>query len=153
MSQAIPPPAARSPLRVLIVDDDPFLLELITEMLAALGEFDVRTEADARRALKALDSSPQLLICDLSMPEMDGIEFMHAAALAGFAGKVLLLSGMDSGIRMAAEHLGRAHGLKIIGAYRKPITKQQLAEAVSPLLEGPSSGHDKTHNLTPLFGK
>jgi CheY-like chemotaxis protein len=139
------------PLRVLIVDDDPFMLELLPVMLAELGNFEVRAENDARRALRALDPPPQLLICDLSMPEMDGIEFMHAASIAGFDGNVLLLSGMDSGVRMAAEHLAQAHGLKVIGTHKKPITREQLKSAVLPLLKGPHGGLDNSHNLTPHF--
>lgn len=143
----------QEPARILIVDDDPFVLGVLAEMLARLGEFNVRTESDARSALRALDPPPHLLICDLSMPEMDGIEFMHAASSAGFHGNILLLSGMDSGVRMAAEHLAQAHGLKVVGTYRKPITREQLAQAVSPLATGSSSGQDNSHNLTPLFGK
>src|SRR5688500_11085059 len=127
--------AMSAPLRVLIVDDDPFMLELLPAMLAPLGSFEIRAERDARIALRALDPPPHLLICDLSMPEMDGIEFMHAAALAGFTGNVLLLSGMDSGVRMAAEHLARAHGLKVIGTYRKPLSREQLASVIAPLVK------------------
>lgn len=144
-------------LRVLIVDDDPFMLDLLPAMLAELGQFDVQLEADARRALRALDPPPHLLICDLSMPDMDGIEFMQAAALAGFKGNVLLLSGMDTGVRMAAEHLAQAHGLNVVGTYKKPVTRDHLRSAVLPLLEAHSQansgGQDISHNLTPLFGK
>ena len=64
-------------LRVLLLDDDNFALEIIADMLSDLGSFDVRCESDARRALQALAiEPPHLLICDLSMPDMDGIEFM-----------------------------------------------------------------------------
>jgi DNA-binding NarL/FixJ family response regulator len=148
--------ASAGPLRVLILDDDPFMLDLLPEMLAQLGQpgqFEVRTERDARHALLALDPPPHLLICDLSMPEMDGIEFMHAASIAGFAGNVLLLSGMDSGVRMAAEHLATAHGLRVVGTYKKPISREQLGAALAPLLAGREGGPDISHNLTPLFGK
>lgn len=140
---------AGGPLRILIVDDEPFVLELLPEMLAQLGEFDVRAERDARRALLALDPPPHLLICDLSMPDMDGIEFMHAASIAGFKGNVLLLSGMDSGVRMAAEHLALAHGLNVVGTYKKPLSREQLAGVIAPLLKAHSSAQVNSHNLTP----
>lgn len=119
--------------RILLLDDDTFMLELLTEMLDSLGYRNVRAESDARVALAALPGfAPDLLICDLSMPEMDGIEFLRAAAEARFAGSVVLLSGMDSGILRAAEMLAMAEGLTILGAISKPVARAALAA----LLEG-----------------
>ncbi len=146
-------PAAR--LRVLLLDDDTFMLSVLEDMLADLGDFDVRCEADARRALLSLaQDAPGLLVCDLSMPDMDGIEFMHAAAEAGFRGAILLLSGMDSGVRRSAERLARAHGLHVLGAYKKPISPAELRAALAPLL-GPDGGDDgaNVYNVTTLSGK
>lgn len=116
-------------LRILLLDDDTFMLELLTEMLDSLGYSNVRAESDARAALAALpEFAPDLLICDLSMPEMDGIEYLRAAAEAKFAGSVVLLSGMDSGILRAAEMLAMAEGLTILGAVSKPVARAALAE-------------------------
>jgi CheY-like chemotaxis protein len=145
-------------LRVLILDDDPFTLSVLQDMLAVHGHYDATTQTDARRALRMLAApSPDLLICDLSMPDMDGIEFMQAAAQAGYGGAVLLLSGMDLGVRTAAEHLGRAHGLNLVGAYRKPLQQDQLDRVLTALREAKTEGknapQENSHNLTPLFGK
>jgi len=116
-------------LRILLLDDDTFMLELLTEMLDGLGYTNVRAESDARAALAALpEFAPDLLICDLSMPEMDGIEYLRAAAEANFEGSVVLLSGMDSGILRAAEMLALAQGLTILGACSKPVPRVALAD-------------------------
>jgi CheY-like chemotaxis protein len=124
-------------LRVLLLDDDSFLLELLHEMLDELGAYTVFAESDARRALATVAAqSPDLLVCDLSLPDMDGIEFLQAAARAGFDGAVVLLSGMDSGVRKAAERLARAQGLRVLGAFAKPITREQLSEVLAPLASG-----------------
>jgi CheY-like chemotaxis protein len=120
--------------RVLLLDDDRFTLELLTDMLGEVGAFIVQCESDAKSALRALASDPpDLLVCDLSMPDMDGIEFMHAAAEAGFKGQVMLLSGMDSGVRRSAERLAKAHGLRVLGAWEKPISAAELRHALAPL--------------------
>ena len=135
MSDPGHPSAAR--LRVLLLDDDSFMLELLHQMLDDLGSFEVFPETSAKRALATLASAaPDLLVCDLSLPDMDGIEFMHAAAGAGFAGWVMLLSGVDPGVRKAAEGLARALGLRVLGAYNKPISREQLGAALAPLLAG-----------------
>lgn len=145
---------ALPPVGVLLLDDDPFMLNVLADMLGELGGFAVHAETTAQGALAWLArAAPGLLICDLSMPDVDGIEFLQAAAAAGFGGSVMLLSGMDAGVRHAAEHLARAHGLKVIGAYKKPISLAQLDAALSPLLQGETARHGISHNLTPLSGK
>jgi CheY-like chemotaxis protein len=117
--------------RALLLDDDRFMLELLTDMFGELGQFEVRAETDARRALAALPwYAPDLLVCDLALPDMDGVEFLQAAASLGFAGEVVLLSGMDAGVRAAAGELARALGLRVAASLRKPIGIDQLRGAV-----------------------
>lgn len=141
-------------LRVLLLDDDNFTLEVLADMLSDLGSFDVRCESDAKLALQTLAIEPPgLLICDLSMPDMDGIEFMQAAAEAHFKGSVMLLSGMDEGVRRAAERLARAHGLHVLGAFKKPISPAELRTALSALAGPGESGDNNLYNVTTLFKK
>ncbi|MGH8854568.1 MAG: response regulator [Telluria sp.] len=122
-------PAA--PQRVLLLDDDRFMLEVLRDMLDCFGPFDVHAELDARRALAALPRhAPDLLICDLAMPDMDGIEFLQAAAGQGFRGRVILVSALEDGVRDAATELARALGLQVAGAFRKPLRIEQLRSAM-----------------------
>ena len=121
-----------TPLRILLLDDDAFMLSLLADMLEDLGQLNVRSESDARAALASLPQfRPDLLICDLSMPEMDGIEFLRLAADSRFGGAVILLSGMDAGILKAAETLAAAQGLSIIGACKKPVPPAVLADLLA----------------------
>jgi CheY-like chemotaxis protein len=137
------------PLRVLLLDDDNFALEIMGEMLDSIGNFHVLCESDAKRALLTLSSQrPELLICDLSMPDMDGIEFMQAAAEAGFQGCVMLLSGMDSGVRRSAERLARAQGLQVLGAWQKPISGPDLRSALAALAARDRGGDGNLYNHT-----
>ncbi len=147
MSVPVPLPQTRPPLRVLLLDDDNFTLEIIDDMLTNLGQFEVLCETDARRALVSLATvRPGLLICDLSMPDMDGIEFMRAAAAAGFKGSVMLLSGMDAGVRRSAERLARSHGLKVLGAWQKPISTPDLRSALATLAATGDGGDVNLYN-------
>jgi CheY-like chemotaxis protein len=128
------------PLCILLLDDDTFMLDLLADMFADLGDFELLAESGAKAALVTLQGRhPDLLVCDLSMPDMDGIEFLQEAATAGYKGQVMLLSGMDVGVRRAAERLARAHGLNVIGAYKKPLSQETLAEALHLLGPGLSA--------------
>jgi len=122
---------AGQPPRVLVLDDDPFMLAMLKDMLHTIGVRDVYAEASTRHALSTLaEQGPEVLICDLALPDMDGIEFLQAAAERGFRGNVILLSGMDSGVRDAAGELARVLGLRVAGIFRKPIALDQLRSAV-----------------------
>ena len=73
-------PAAMNPRRILIVDDDTDLLQLLSMRLASSG-FDVSTADSAEAAINSLDiSRPHLVITDMRMPGMDGMalfEYIH----------------------------------------------------------------------------
>ena len=67
------PAAPGAPLRVLLVDDEPLVRDVVAEMLAELGQ-DVTAAVGAREALEALASAKfDLMITDLSMPDTDGL--------------------------------------------------------------------------------
>ena len=129
---ALAVPSPGQPPRVLVLDDDRFMLEMLKDMLEQIGVRDIYTEASTRHALSTLaEESPDMLICDLALPDMDGIEFLQVAAQRGFRGDVILLSGMDSGVRDAAGELARVLGLRVAGIFRKPIGLDQLRGALA----------------------
>lgn len=141
MSDTSPVRQARP--RVLLLDDDPFTLAMLGDLLDEIGQFDVFSEPDARRALRTLGKCmPDLMICDLALPHMDGIEFMQAAAQAGFSGDVVLLSGLDAGLRTAAATLAQAHGLRVRGCFEKPLTLAALRAIAGPLAGDFVQAHD-----------
>lgn len=119
--------AGLAPMRILLLDDDVFMLDVLSDMLEQLGPFDIRCESHSEQALATLQQhQPDLLICDLSMPDVDGIEFLRMAAENGFRGGVVLLSGLQSAMRLAAERLAVANGLHILGTFRKPMESAEL---------------------------
>lgn len=124
-------PGAGQPPRVLVLDDDPFMLEMLKDMLHSLGVRDIHLAASTRRALSTLSSlSPDLLICDLALPDVDGVEFLTTAAEGGFRGQVVLISGLDDDVRDAAGELVRTLGLRLAGCFGKPIGLAQLRSSI-----------------------
>jgi CheY-like chemotaxis protein len=114
-------------MRVLLLDDDAFMLELLADMIAGFGPHEVIRETDGRRALIELRLRPPgLLICDLSMPVMDGIDFLRLAAAQQYGGCVVLLSGVDGAVLKTAARLAEAQGLAILDACAKPLGIETL---------------------------
>ena len=69
--------AINASMRILVVDDDPFILELIPKISANVGFFEVVPAASAEQALRLLADTKMIFDCllfDISMPGMDGIE-------------------------------------------------------------------------------
>lgn len=59
--------------KILVVDDDPDIIEAITTVLESVEEYQVRTARDGLQCIEAIkEDPPDLLILDLLMPRMDG---------------------------------------------------------------------------------
>lgn len=117
----------------LVVDDDSFSREFFSEILMALGVGDIRTASGGRIALRTLASLPRppdVLICDVFMPDMDGIEFLSELAKNGYQGGIILVSGLDITVMAIAQEVAIANGLKLLGAYTKPVPRSVLAQAL-----------------------
>jgi DNA-binding response OmpR family regulator len=79
--------------RVLAIDDSPTVLEIVSERLTAAGH-EVLQASDGKPGLTLfLRSSPDLVISDMVMPEMDGFEVLRAMRVAAPATPLILMSG------------------------------------------------------------
>lgn len=68
-------------MRILVVDNDPFILQVLGLSLAAMGHKDVKTALSAAKAAELIDASDKPFECillDIQMPETDGVEFCEA---------------------------------------------------------------------------
>ncbi len=114
---------------ILLVDDDPFMLGLESRMLHAMGYGRVDTVGSAQAALAALadpDHSADVIVCDLNMPGMDGVEFLQALNAGPFSGSVILLSGEGARIMHTVQKLLSGGRLIILGALEKPALPDSM---------------------------
>lgn len=138
------PPSMKS-LRVLLVDDDVFMLQLLKEMLQKFGIHNVSTATDGRAALTIIDGTPlpmQLLICDLNMSGMDGIEFFRHLAARRYPGWMIISSGSDNRLLKTVGNLLEAHHLRILDILHKPIKHSKLLGALIKLGESSPTGNN-----------
>lgn len=121
-------------MTTFIVDDEPFMLSLLARHFSSLGVGDLRTferAEEARAALGARMAEVELIVCDLQMPGVDGVEFVRHLAEAGYAGDLLLVSGEDDRTLATAERLARARQLRVLAALQKPVSRERLREVLA----------------------
>ncbi|MEZ2122931.1 response regulator transcription factor [Corynebacterium sp. CCM 9204] len=117
------------PVTVLVVDDEPSIVELLAVSLKFQG-FTVLTAGSGQEALRiARANTPDAFILDVMMPGMDGFELLGKLRAEGFDGPVLYLTAKD-----AVEH--RIHGLTI-GAddyVTKPFSLEEVITRLCVIL-------------------
>lgn len=140
--------------RILILDDEPFMLKLLARMLVNHG-FPLVTccekGEDALRLVDDVTTRPSLIMLDLNMPGMDGIEFVRHLVDRNFTGSLILVSGEGERMLRTAEKLVQAHKIQILGYLQKPVQPDALLILLSHLTPSNTvaaklAGSDKTYD-------
>ena len=120
----------KSTIRILVLDDEPFMLKLLARMLGNLGFTQVTTCDSGNVALDCIVSpsgAPDPILLDLNMPQMDGIEFVRKLVERRYDGSLILVSGEDERVLQTVEKLVHAHGITVLGRLHKPFTPEALS--------------------------
>jgi len=134
-------------LNILVIDDETFVLNLTVRILGKLGLDNVVTASNGLVALNTIDAAEapfDVIICDLNMPEMDGIAFMRHAAERNVRAGMILLSGEDERMLETARDLASAHSLHILGVIPKPLKPdalKSLLDSFKPTADAQKSGN------------
>lgn len=127
-------------MRLLTIDDEPDICELIAEIAVEL-DYEVRQAHDADSVFNELVAfTPDVVVLDLMMPGMDGVEWLRVLANKTRNAKICLISGSDLRVLNSARRLGSAHGLDVFGVFEKPLDVQLLRTALMELRGGEVSG-------------
>lgn len=112
--------------QLFVLDDEQDFCDLIAKVGQGIG-FDVFTTTDAEIARERLrDAQGAVLILDLKMPNVDGIEMLRHLAEDGSDAAILMASGTDGRILESALSLGKERGLNMLGVLPKPIRVREL---------------------------
>jgi EAL domain-containing protein (putative c-di-GMP-specific phosphodiesterase class I)/ActR/RegA family two-component response regulator len=136
--------------KILVLDDDTFMLKLLARMLADQDYTTVSTCTTGRDALAWVghpDGPPNLILCDLNMPEMDGVEFVRKLVERSYEGSLILVSGEDERVLKTAEKLVKAHRITVLGRLHKPVTPHGLG-ALLKTWTPPSKGQARATGKT-----
>lgn len=130
-------------VKIMTVDDDEFMRRLVSRLLNKLGYVMIKEVAGGTEALgllKKLKIAPDVIILDLKMPEMDGIELVRHLVDLKFPGHLILLSGEDERLLRTAQSLVHAHNIPVLGCLTKPVDDRALGLLMDKLLnQGPAT--------------
>lgn len=119
-----------SPRRVLIVDDEPFVVKIAQRVLERDG-FEILVAGDGEEALAVMAAHPDisLILLDSSLPDMNAEQVLELMRDRGFAMPVLLSSGFG------AESVPNSHQFaNVCGFLPKPYPVVQLSARVRELI-------------------
>ncbi|MBA3450099.1 MAG: response regulator [Chloroflexia bacterium] len=124
---------------ILVVDDDPHLREVIADALGDEG-YDVRQAADGQRALeKIAEAAPDLVLSDISMPRLTGVELAERLSRRASPVPVVLMSATTIAPPVATEMF-----------LRKPFALDELLGLVASALR--KTSHSRRHDVGALQG-
>lgn len=129
-----PAPARSSRQRVLVVDDEASIRDLLSKTLA-LADYEVDTAADGTSALDRMRSAAyDLLIADLKMPGMDGLTLIRQAKRLKSDLPIIIITGFSTeSSAIEAVNLG------VAGYLTKPFRVPQVLAAAAKALGAPAA--------------
>ena len=118
--------------RILVVDDDALIRDTLATALGDEG-YAVRVAHDGRAALSSIGNwRPDLIVLDLMMPVMNGVEFRAAQRSTADAAQIPVIV-----LSAAHEVLARAASLEPAAVFTKPVDLGALLDAIAIVLERP----------------
>jgi len=116
-------------LRFLVVDDDHDQRYLLTRTLNGMGRARIVEAPSGHEALAILDRVGQavdIVVTDLQMPQMDGMELVRRIGERKLPVAVILVSGLDGVLLASAATMAQAYGVRVIGTIEKPATRAKF---------------------------
>lgn len=126
--------SARKKHKVLIIDDDPDVLEYSSIIFADCG-FDLLVRRPGEDLDAVLAQLPDLIVVDLLMPSEDGIQIMHILAKSDVNCPLLVVSMCSEYVLRSAKSVADMLGFEVLGFLRKPFYKDDVVRLTSSLLD------------------
>lgn len=129
--QAAPGNIGAAQPRLLIVDDDFGCAHFLSHAAFECGhEPTIMASAEEFRR-RYQDTQPEVIVLDLAMPGVDGVELLRFLAEQRCTSRIILTSGVSPRVLEAAIRFGRALGLNMGPPLPKPFVVQELADALA----------------------
>ncbi|HCC81589.1 MAG TPA: diguanylate cyclase, partial [Methylophaga sp.] len=118
-------------LKVLILDDNNLTARAIANVAEFIG-LSAKITSDFQSFLEIInDWSPQYLIIDLIMPDMDGVEVLGELGRMQIDAQLIITSGAGQQLLHAAARSAGAHGLNVLGILPKPFNPKAFRDLIN----------------------
>ena len=111
-------------IKILLVDDEKHFADTLTARLEMRG-FEVRVAYSGPEALTAIAFRPEVVVLDLSMPGMNGLEVLRELKKSNPEIQVIMLTGHADALEEQTAYQAGAHCV-----LRKPLNMQELLESI-----------------------
>lgn len=115
---------------LLVLDDDPDMCAFVVRAAVSAG-YEATSSTDFEKFKADLTPGTSVVVVDLMMPEVDGVQVLRYLGSRGCASEIILISGYDRKVLKVAEQLARALGLKIRASIQKPVALNRLQEILT----------------------
>jgi EAL domain-containing protein (putative c-di-GMP-specific phosphodiesterase class I)/FixJ family two-component response regulator len=120
---------------ILIVEDHPFQHLYLQHLFSELGDFHLEAARDGAEALARLQQREfDLVLTDLLMPGMDGVQFIQGLAALHARPALAIMSATSRRMLMGASLVARNSGVKVIGLISKPVKSTALRDLTDQLM-------------------
>jgi EAL domain-containing protein (putative c-di-GMP-specific phosphodiesterase class I) len=138
-----------STVRFLVVEDHDVQRRLLIQILSNLGAVSIQDAEDGHAALRVMRDAGQpidIMVTDLSMPGMDGIELIRHIGEGGSGVSLILTSALEPRLLASVANMAQAYKVKLLGMVKKPASAAKLAPLIVKYLADkapPRLGDDK----------
>jgi EAL domain-containing protein (putative c-di-GMP-specific phosphodiesterase class I) len=113
--------------RILVIDDEVGVGQFIRDVADGMSISCVATQ-EPEAFFRGLTSDTTLIMLDLLMPQMDGIELLRLLAAQGSRVPLVLMSGVGKRVMESAEQVANSLGLTVVGHLAKPFRLKELED-------------------------
>lgn len=133
-------------LKLLVVDDDAAFAKIIENIAVGVG-MDVILTDDSREFASLYTDDLDIVVLDVFMPEIDGIELLRFLSSKNAQASIVLMSGGDKGILHSVQELAIERNLTVLGALQKPFSVNDLEDVFAKHI---SRSQPNVSNLAPM---
>lgn len=140
-------------ITLLIVEDNYFQRTMLACLARSAGAAEVLEAGDGLQALEVLRNhagSVDLILCDLDMPNMDGMEFIRHLVEIESSTALAITSAVDTSIVSAVQTMCQAYGITPLGVLAKPVTLERLKQLMQRI-SAPRQNHSPGATPSPEF--
>ncbi len=143
-----------SQLNILIIEDDEFQRKILSDILHSLGANSIVQAENGRQALEIIrgpsSETIHVALCDLNMPEMDGMEFLRHLGEENRSIAVILTSALNGKLLASVGRMTRLYGIQLLGTIAKPVLLSNLEALLSTYDSSTAASTDSNEKIFTL---